>query len=312
MATRRTGAALLAAALLVIVGVGVLVAWRPWQSEETPAARPSETAGPGEVTVLAAGDIGRCNEDGDEATAEIVASNPDATVLALGDIAYDDGTAEDFAECYDPSWGPFLERTRPVPGNHEYRTDDGDPYYDYFGEAAGEPGKGWYSFNLGKWHVIALNSNCEDVGCDEGSEQEEWLRADLEANDARCTLAFWHEPRFSSGERHGGTQDVRDFWRVLMEYDVEVVLSGHEHLYERTAQLNARGDLDPEEGILQFVVGTGGGNLYDLGAPIPGSEAALEGTNGVLKMALRPDGYDWEFLAVDSDEPADTGTDTCR
>jgi 3',5'-cyclic AMP phosphodiesterase CpdA len=199
-----------------------------------------------------------------------------------------------------------------VPGNHEYRTDGAEPYFDYFGSRAGEPGKGWYSFDVGEWHVVALNSNCDDVGCDEGSEQERWLRADLEANDARCALAFWHAPRFSSGGKHGGTKSVEDLWQALLDDGAELVLSGHEHLYERTAPLDAEGNVDEAGGVRQFVVGTGGGEFYGLGERIEGSEAALVDANGVLRMTLQPGSYDWEFLPVEADGPTDAGSAECR
>jgi acid phosphatase type 7 len=318
--------AALAAALLLVVG-GVLIALRPWAGDRDPAgprgpvdtpAAPAETPPPsadpppGSVSILAAADIGRCDSEHDEATAELVEQFPDATVLIPGDLAYEDGSAEDFERCYDPTWGAFKERTRPAPGNHEYETDDADPYFDYFGRSVGEPGKGWYSFDLGDWHLVALNSNCDDVGCGADSEQVEWLRADLEASEARCTLAFWHAPRFTSGEKHGGTADVQALWQVLLDRDVELVLSGHEHFYERTAPLDARGRVDEENGVRQFVVGTGGGHFYELGDRIPGSEAAVEDTAGVLRMTLHPDGYDWAFLPVPANGDSDAGSAECR
>src|SRR5215203_3843516 len=162
----------------------------------------SEPAPSGEV-VLAAGDIANCHAQGDEATAELV-EGIEGTVLALGDEAYPRGSQANFEECYDPSWGRFKERTRPVPGNHEYYTEGARGYFEYFGEAAGDPGGGYYSYELGSWHVVALNSNCEEVPCGPGSPQTTWLEEDLATNDeARCTLAYMHHPRFSSGEKHG-------------------------------------------------------------------------------------------------------------
>jgi acid phosphatase type 7 len=302
-------AALIIAVVVILVAAGVLAVLRPWEAEEAPSP---DASAEGAATVFAVGDIARCSDDGDEETAEIVETVPDATVLALGDLAYNNGSAEDFEECYDPSWGAFRDRTRPVPGNHEYRTDEAQPYYDYFGSRAGESGKGWYSFDLGEWHIVALNSNCDDVGCDEGSEQEQWLRADLEENAARCTLAFWHAPRFSSGAEHGGTRSVKDLWQVLLDNDVELLLAGHEHLYERTAPLDEDGNVDEQNGVRQFVVGTGGGNFYPLGERITGSEAAIVDVNGVLRMTLEPGGYDWEFVPVEAGADSDTGTGECR
>ena len=308
------GLAAVAALAGAVVGAGVVLAVAPWSPVDprVEGTSPTATATGQDVTIFAAGDIARCNDEGDEETAEIVAEDPDATVLGLGDMAYDSGTEEDFQECYDPSWGQFLPRTRPVPGNHEYRTDDAEPYFDYFGSAAGPPGKGWYSFELGEWHIVALNSNCDDVDCDEGSEQYEWLREDLAENAKTCTLAFWHAPRFSSGATHAGTKSMEDFWQLLLEHDVELVLSGHEHLYERTAPLGEDGEVDPENGIRQFVVGTGGGNFYDIGERIPGSEAAIVDTNGVLRMTLGSGTYDWQFVPTTPDAPSDVGSDECR
>ena len=295
------------AALLLLAVGGLLVAFRPWADEPTAG---TDTP-PGSVTVLAAGDIGRCDGEDDEATAGIAEQFPDATILALGDLAYDRGSAEEFQRCYDPSWGPFDERTYPVPGNHEYRQSGAAPYFDYFGSRAGEAGKGWYSFDLGDWHVVALNSNCGAVGCEAGSEQERWLRADLEASDARCTLAFWHAPRFTSGTKHGGTRTVQALWQALLDRDVELVLSGHEHLYERTAPLDAQGRVDEENGVRQFVVGTGGGNFYRVGRPIDGSEATITQTAGLLRMTLSPTGYDWTFVPA-GDGETDEGSADCR
>ncbi|MDT0277373.1 metallophosphoesterase family protein [Blastococcus goldschmidtiae] len=289
------------AALLAIVAFAAL---RPWESDE-----PQDE--PGTVTVLAVGDIARCGSDADEQTAELVQRYPSAAVLAPGDLAYNSGTAEEFAECYDPVWGQFNSRLYPVPGNHDYGTDDAAPYFDYFGQRAGEPGKGWYSFDLGAWHVVALNSNCFAVACDEGSEQEQWLRADLEADDSRCTLAFWHAPRFSSG-RHDGTRSVEDLWQVLLDHDVELLLSGHEHLYERTAPLDADGAVDESAGVRQFVVGTGGGNFYEIEERMPGSEAAITDALGVLRLSLGEDSYEWDFLPVTEDGTDDRGSDQCR
>lgn len=308
----RSRTVLVVLVVALVVG-GLVAAFRPWDDRgdgpET-VASPRRSGGP--VTVLAAGDIAMCNRENDEATAKLIESEPDATVLALGDLAYPDGSAEDFAECFDPSWGSFATRIRPVPGNHEYRTDGAQPYFDYFGSSAGEPGKGWYSFALGDWHAVALNSNCDDVGCDEGSPQETWLRADLEQHSERCTLAYWHEPPFSSGVRHGGTKSVEDLWQALVDYDVDILLASHEHLYERTAPLDADGAVDPEQGVRLFVVGTGGGELYELGERIPGSEAAINDTHGVLKLTLRSGGYDWEFVPTSAGGSTDSGSADCR
>jgi acid phosphatase type 7 len=298
------------AASAVLAAGAALVAFRPWADDAT-AQDGLGTTSTGVATILAVGDIGRCDEQVDEATAAIVEAFPESTLLVLGDVAYNSGTRENFDQCYDPSWGQFLDRTRPVPGNHEYRTDGATPYFDYFGSSAGERGKGWYSVQLGEWLVVALNSNCDQVDCGAGSEQERWLRSQLESSDARCTLAFAHHPRFSSGE-HGGTNDIADLWQALLDHDAELLLSGHDHNYERTAPLDADGTVDPTSGVRQFVVGTGGGNFRAIGARIQGSEAAQANTGGVLSMTLHPDGYDWKFLPVGSGDALDTGSAACR
>lgn len=270
----------------------------------------SDAAGQETIDVVAVGDIASCGSDGDEATAAL-AMTTDGPVLALGDLAYNSGSPKDFAECYDPSWGPLVERTRPVPGNHEYRTAGATGYFEYFGGRAGTPGEGWYSYDLGTWHVVALNSNCNDVECGPGSAQEGWLRADLRANAARCTLAYWHHPPFSSGAKHGGTKDVEALWRALYESQVDVLLTGHEHSYERFAPLGANGAVDPDRGVRSFVVGTGGRNHYEFAEPVDGSEARIAGVYGVLHLSLAPGSYEWDFQPVVPGAAADRGTGQC-
>lgn len=294
-------------AAAVALGVVLLMGSGPVGGAD-PQTGPAEGS---TVSVLAVGDIGVCDSRRDDGTAAL-AERTSGTILGLGDIAYPNGAQRDFRECFGSSWGNLKSRIRPVPGNHEYQTPDASPYFSYFGSAAGEPGEGWYSFDLGDWHIIALNSNCEDVGgCDAGSPQEEWLRADLAANESRCTLAFWHAPRFSSGKEHGGTRDVEDLWRALAEANADVVLAGHEHLYERFEPLNADGDPDAS-GVRQFVVGTGGADLYEFGRPRRGSEVRIDDAYGLLKLTLAPTSYSWEFLTVDEDHEGDSGTDQCR
>lgn len=292
-----------AAAVAAVIAVG-----RPWSPDTgRPAASATEA-----VTVLAAGDVARCAAQDDEATAELVESQTGAVVLGLGDLAYPNGAVEDFTRCYEPSWGQFSERTYAVPGNHEYRTSDAAPFFDYFGERAGERGEGWFSLDLGSWHLVALNSNCDHVGCRKGSAQERWLRSDLERHAGQCTLAFWHAPRFSSGARHGGTTSVEDLWQALLDHDVEMLLAGHEHLYERTAPLDAEGKVDRSQGVRTFVVGTGGGQLYELAEPVHGSEVAFSDTHGVLRLTLRSSGYDWEFLPGTPGGSTDAGSAECH
>ena len=197
------------------------------------------------------------------------------TVTPLGDTRLSETARyEDFANCYDPTWGRHKDRTRPAVGNHEYDTPGAVPYWEYFGAAAGEAGKGWYSYDLGSWHVVVLNGNCAEVGgCSEGSPQYEWLRADLAANPSLCTAAYWDTPRYSSGQRHGNDLNYVPFWQVLYEHGVEFVMGGNDHHYERFAPQTPFGDLDLTDGIRQFVVGTGGRFLRPMtDTPPPNSE----------------------------------------
>jgi hypothetical protein len=267
-------------------------------------------AGAADPVVLAAGDIASCGSEGDEATAQLLAQH-EGSILLLGDIAYPDGSAEDFEECFEPSWGPHKERMFPAPGNHEYHTEDADGYFDYFGARAGDRDEGWYSFELGEWHVVALNSNCEEIGgCDADSPQAEWLAQDLAANPSTCTLAFWHHPRFSSSEKHGSDDEYEDLWEILDAHDADVVLVGHDHGYERFAPQDADGN-GSAEGVREFVVGTGGAERYDQGSAEPNSEKRADDSWGVLKLTLRPAGYDWEFLPVAGHDLDDSGSASC-
>jgi 3',5'-cyclic AMP phosphodiesterase CpdA len=265
---------------------------------------------PGAVRVVAAGDIARCDGFADEATAALV-EQVDGPVLALGDLAYEEGTATDFAHCYGPSWGRFRDRTYPVPGNHEYRSQYAGPYFDYFGARAGRPGLGWYSTDIGGWHVVALNSNCGEVGgCHEASAQHRWLQEDLAQHPAQCTLAFWHHPLVSSSVHHERRTRATAFWEVLHEHGADVVLGGHEHSYERFAALDPAGRVDPS-GIRQFVVGTGGGALYGFAQAAVGSEARID-AYGVLLLDLAPGGYQWQFVDVWTGRAADAGQGRCH
>ncbi|HEU5321805.1 MAG TPA: metallophosphoesterase, partial [Methylomirabilota bacterium] len=209
--------------------------------------------------------------------------------------------------------GRHKGRTRPAVGNHEYGTPGAAGYFDYFGAAAGGPGKGWYGYDLGAWHVIALNSNCAQAGgCHAGSEQERWLRADLAAHPAECTLAYMHHPRFSSGNQHGGSPGVEPLWRALHDHGAEMVLAGHDHDYERFAPQTPGGALDPKRGVRQFVVGTGGRSLRKFGPPKPNSEARDNTALGVLHLRLRDGSYDWRFVAEPGKSFTDSGSDRCH
>ena len=266
---------------------------------------------PSGKVIVAAGDIADCSSDGDEATARLVVGT-EGTVLTLGDNAYEDGTAQDFSECYEPTWGQFKERTRPAPGNHDYETEGASAYFDYFGEASGKPGKGYYSYELGRWHIVALNSNCEDVGCTASSPQVKWLEADLAKDPKTCTLAYFHYPLFSSGEYRPGIREVKPLWEALYAAEVDVVLNGHDHNYQRFAPQDPNGKADPQRGIREFVVGTGGRSHYTILGPIANSEVYNDETYGVLKITLRPESYEWLFIPVEGETFTDSGSARCH
>jgi 3',5'-cyclic AMP phosphodiesterase CpdA len=231
------------------------------------------------------------------------------TVFTTGDNAYKSGTDSEFARCYAPGWGRHKARTRPAPGNHDHRTAEAGPYYAYFGAQAGDSGRGYYSYDLGAWHIVSLNSN---IAMKAGSPQERWLRADLAATRARCVLAYWHHPRFSSGTEHGNSAKTAPLWQALYDHGADVVLAGHEHNYERFAPQTASGAADPERGIREFVVGTGGADHYPFGPPIANSEVRNGDTWGVLKLTLEPGAYRWQFVPVAGRTFADSGGESCR
>jgi acid phosphatase type 7 len=274
--------------------------------------------------LLAAGDIARCDGSGDEATAAeataaLLATLP-GTVAALGDLVYESGTPEEFAQCYDPSWGRFKARTRPAPGNHDYETAGAAGYFGYFGSAATplDPKcrtscRGYYSYDLGSWHIVVLNTTCSEVGsCQVGSPQEQWLRRDLEAHPTTCTLAYWHHPRFSFGKFRDAPL-LQPLWQALYDHGAEVVLTGHDHNYQRYMPLDATGAPDPERGIREFVVGTGGANFTPLDSPRPpNAEAGNDETFGILKLNLHPTSYDWTFIPIAGQSYSDSGSGTCH
>ena len=257
------------------------------------------------VTMLGAGDIGMCGSRGVEQTARLVAGL-DGDVLLAGDIAYFQGTVENFRDCFNPFWGQFRSRWHPVPGNHEYESPGAAPYFAYFGAAAGPSGRGYYSFTAGDWLILMLDSN---IPATRGSPQWEFARAQLEQQRTPCTLAVWHHPLFSSGPS-GGTPAMRDMWELLEANRAEVILNGHDHLYERFARQTAGGVADPVNGIRQLTAGTGGAELYNFVRPSANSEERIM-KFGVVRLILRPAQLDWEFLGVDG-LIEDRGVDTCR
>jgi PKD repeat protein len=262
--------------------------------------------------LVGAGDIADCSLPNDEATAALVASIP-GTVFTAGDNVYDNGTASEFSDCYDPSWGRFKSRTRPAPGNHEYNTPGAAGYYSYFGNAAGDPTKGYYSYDYGGWHVVVLNAECDQVGgCGSGSVQEQWLRADLAAHPTSCTAAIWHEPRFSSGSDHGDDPRSQVFWEDLYYAGADLIINGHDHDYERFAPMDAASNADATYGVREFVIGTGGKELNSFAKIDRNSVARNARDHGVLKLTLHESSYDWEFVAVPGGSGfTDSGTAAC-
>jgi hypothetical protein len=274
-----------------------------------PTPTPTRTPGAGGTAILlAAGDISTCSNNNDEATAKLL-DGLSGTVADLGDNVYESGSPSEYADCYDPTWGRHKNRTRPAPGNHEYLTSGASGYYGYFGAAAGDPSTGYYSYDLGSWHIVVINSN---VSMAAGSAQETWLRADLAAHPNSCTLAYWHHPRFSSGTNHGSSTASRPIWQALWDYNAEIVLNGHEHNYERFAPQDAAGNADPQRGIREFVAGTGGKSHYPFGAAIANSEVRNSDTYGILELTLGPDGYSWRFVPEAGKTFTDSGSGTCH
>lgn len=313
--TRRTAVLVLATAAVLTGGT----------ASGSAALPPDEAVTAGTAPVIAAaGDIACAPTDPDfnggngtatrchmSATSELMVGAGLAAVLPLGDEQYKSGTQAEFRGSYDPSWGRLNGIARPVAGNHEYVTAGAAGYYSYFGSAAGDPGKGYYSYDVGSWHLVALNSNCSKVGgCGAGSPQESWLRADLAAHPAACTLAYWHAPRFSSAQA-SNVAATAALWRALYAARAEVVLNGHKHVYERFAPQTPAGAANSSRGIREFVVGTGGEELDDFTSVKPNSEARSR-TFGVLQLTLRQGGYSWQFEPEAGASFTDSGSAVCH
>jgi hypothetical protein len=249
-------------------------------------------------------------------TSNLAISLKPEAVLLLGDNQYEKGTLDAYQQSYSKSWGrkELKDISYPSIGNHEYNTEDASGYFDYFGARAGERGKGYYSFNLGTWHLVALNSGgkdaCNPVPCEQGSEQETWLRKDLASNTSSCTLAFWHRPLFSSGLRRDSAE-VRPFWQDLFDSNADIVLNGHVHHYERFFAQAPDGTVDLEHGITQFTVGTGGRDLKGFFPTQEHSQVRLSESFGVLKLELGQNGYMWEFIS-EVGKILDSGTGQCH
>lgn len=324
---RRSAATLVVAAALVVTSVPVaaVATFRSAGPHPAPAAGAPPEFAPG--VLVAAGDVacdprssmfahghGTATWCRAADTASLIRSIDPDVVLPLGDEQYDDGRITKFRRSYDASWGTFLDRTRPVPGNHEYGVHGAAGYFRYFGAEAGPTGRGWYSYDLAGWHLVALNSNCDQVGCLAGSPQYRWLAADLRAHPAACTLAYFHHPRFSSGP-HGNDPEAawtRDLWRLLYARGADVILNGHDHLYERFAPMNPAGTVDRATGIREFVVGTGGAEHYWVDQVRWASQVRNADTFGVLQLTLRTDAYGWRFVPVAGGSFEDSGFGRCH
>ena len=283
----------------------------------SPDGAPASPAGPAasappvsDPVLVGAGDIADCSLEGGAATAALL-DGIEGTVFTAGDNVYPDGSPAGFRDCYGASWGRHLERTRPAAGNHDWETRDLAGYLGYFGAAAAPNGTSWYSYDLGTWHVIVLDSDCAQVGgCGADSAQGRWLAADLAGSSARCTMAIWHHPRFSSGE-HGNDPTVAPFWRALYDAGADVVVNGHDHDYERFVPQDPDARPDDARGLREFVVGTGGAGLRRFPTIWPNSAARSWTVHGVIRFVLHPTGYDWRFVPVRGGF-ADAGSGTCH
>jgi PKD repeat protein len=267
--------------------------------------------GGGDPVFVGAGDIADCSRTQDESTAKLLDAIP-GTVFTAGDNVYENGTATEFTNCYGPTWGRHKSRTKPVVGNHEYQTSGASGYYGYFGSAAGDPSKGYYSFDIGSWHAVVLNSNCGQVSCGTSSAQTNWLRADLAAHPTSCTLAIWHHPRFSSSQSSpdGSTLPL---WQALYDAGAELILVGHRHNYERFAPQTPAGAADSSFGIREIVVGTGGAGLAGFsGGTMSNSQVKNSSTFGVLKLTLHSGSYDYTFIPIAGQSFTDSGSASCH
>ena len=262
--------------------------------------------GTGSEVFVGAGDIANCSRSTDEATAQLLDNIP-GTVFTIGDNAYPASSTADLNNCYGPTWGRHKSRTHPTVGDNDYDTPGAAGYYNYFGAAAGDPSRGYYSYNLGAWHIIHLNAECGS--CKATSPQGQWLAADLAANPRACIAALHHEPLFSS---KGGDSDLRAFWNLLYAAGADIVLSGHRHNYERFARQSPTGVADPVRGIRQFVVGTGGTGLSSFGSTVAAnSQVRNDRTHGVLRLTLNPTSYDWQFVPIAGQTFTDSGSTSC-
>jgi len=277
---------------------------------QTGTPTPTKTATATPMIIAAVADVAICGQKGDDQTAALIADWGVSEILIAGDLSNEDGTLAQYQKCYQPSWGVYQEIVHPVPGNHDYKSNPFENYYLYFGQAAGKPGQGYYSFDAGNWHIIGLNSNCGAIACGPSSDQVAWLKQDLANSHKACSIAFWHVPRWNSGPARNADW-LYSFWDVLYEAGVDIVINGHDHHYERTAKVDPKGLPDELNGIREFIVGTGGAGHYYQDVPFEFSEKTVYGQFGVLKLVLGQNDYQWQFVNVDG-EVLDEGLDSCH
>ena len=272
---------------------------------------PCCTPSPADAPILiGAGDIADCSQRGGPyTTAPWLGSFPDATIFTAGDNVYPHGTDGEWRDCYGPTWGQYKDRTHPVPGNHDYETQRAKPYYDYWGDRAGNRDLGYYTYTVGSWLIFALNS---EIDMRPSSQQGVWLRNELNANRERsCTAAIWHRPLFTSSQ-NGPQADTKPLWDVLYEFNTDLIINGHDHVFERFAPQDPEGRPNAARGIRQFTVGTGGAAHYAFGPAKPNSEVRTANTWGVLRLDLRTDGYSFEFIPATDVSLRNTGSGTCH
>ena len=310
-------AACVAIAIAAVLLAGCSPSAQPAAAERRVDPSPSQASPDGQTfTLVGAGDIAGCKDlEGARATAKLIEKIP-GTVFAAGDLAYDKGSAAEFQNCYGATWGEFKDRTKPTLGNHEYGEPTASAYFHYWGKQAGSAGKGYYSFELGSWHIVALNTNCgaKDLGgCGKGSPQEEWLRKDLAEHPDACVIAYGHHALFSSGvfKSHAIHPELKVLWQDLYDAHAALVLAGHEHSYERFAPQDPDGNADAANGIREIVVGTGGKSHDPLGFAIANSEVRNTDTYGVLKLTLTPGHYTWQFVPEEGKSFTDSGSGEC-
>ena len=296
--------------VLVLIALSVVASASP-HADRREGARDARADGPikgpgGDPVIAAAGDIAQQGEpsDANVQTADLILDLAPTAVLTLGDNQYQDGKLAEFMDSYDLTWGRFKGITHPAPGNHDYYTDGARGYFDYFGDAA-NPSEGYYSFDLGRWHLVAVNS-----GDGISDDQLAWIRRDLRSDDHLCELAYWHHPRWSSGDNHGSDEEMSAVWRLMYRQGVDVVLNAHDHLYERFAKLNAAGELD-RQGVREIIAGTGGDSLYDFADSENGSRVRIS-EYGVLTLVLHERSYEWDFLRAEDGRSLDDGRTACH